>query len=219
MRGQSSLSHVCTPLLDLWIRTPLLQWLTCLHAFRRGYGNIGLYLQWDQYILHTMSIIDKSSHPKNSSHVYATPTVKSMSPHTQKRCLAYTKPQLSLFLVSLKTSSKLQHFSCYKFPAMLIHEVAFAEVTHTPVELPPAQPPLLKTATVIFFFMWHFYSLDTKLKFLETGHLETCTCQLARCVGIGFCCLTVRTAASRQAAPFFISRGSSGKITEQYFSS
>lgn len=218
MRGQSPLSRACPPLLDLWIRTPLLQWLACLHAFRRGYGNIALYLHWDQYMLHTMSITDKSSYPKNSARVYATRTDKSMSPHRQRGCLAYTKPQLSSLQVPLTMSSKLQHFSCYRFPATLIHEVAFAEVTDTPTELPSAQIPFLKTATVIFF-MWRFYSLDTKLKFLETGHLETCTCQLARCVGIGFRGLTMRTAASRQAALLLISRGSTGKTIQSYFSS
>ena len=165
-----------------------------------------------------MSITDKSSYPKDSSRVYATPTDKSVSPHTQRGCLACTKPQLSLLQVPLKTYSKLQHFSCYRFPAMLIHEVAFAEVTDKPTELPSAQLSFLKTATVIFF-MWCFYSLDTKFKFLETGHLETCTCQLARCVGIGLCGLAMRTAASRQAALLFISRGSTGKIIQLYFSS
>lgn len=106
-----------------------------------------------------MSITDKSSHPKNSSHVYATPTVKRMSPHIQKGCLAHTKPQLSLLQVPLKTSSKLQHFSCYTFPGTLTHEVAFAEVTDTPTELPPAQLSLLKTATVNFFFCVTFLFL------------------------------------------------------------
>lgn len=45
-----------------------------------------------------------------------------------------------------------------------------------------------------------FYSFDTKLRFLETGHLETCTCQLATCVGIGFHGLGMEAPSSRQAA-------------------
>lgn len=146
-----------------------------------------------------MPITDKSSYPKDSSRVCATPTDKNMSPHAQRGCLTHTNPQLSFLQVPLKTSSTFQHFSCYRFSAMLIHEVAFAEVTDTSTELPSAQLSFLKTATVTFF-MWRFYSLDTKLEFLETGHLETCTCQLAKCVGMGFCGLTMRTAARRQAA-------------------
>lgn len=165
-----------------------------------------------------MPITDKSSYPKDSSRICATPTDKNMSPHTQRGCLTHTKPQLSLLQVPLKTSSKFQHFSCYRFSAMLIHEVAFAEVTDTSTELPSAQLSFLKTTTVTFF-MWRFYSLDTKLKFLETGHLETCTCQLARWVEIGFCGLTMKTAARREAALLFSLRGSTGKIFQFYFSS
>lgn len=127
-----------------------------------------------------MPITDKSSYPKDSSRVCATPTDKNMSPHTQRGCLTHTNPQLSLLQVPLKVSSKFQHFSCYRFSTMLIHEVAFAEVTDISTELPSAQLSFLKTATVTFF-IWRFYSLDTKLEFLETGHLETCTCQLAKC--------------------------------------
>lgn len=137
--------------------------------------------------------------------------------HTQRGCLTHTNPQLSLLQVPLKTSCKFQHFSCYTFSAMLIHEVTFAEVTDISTELPSAQLSFLNTAAIIFF-MWCFYSLDTKLEFLETGHLETCTCQLARCVGIGFCGLTMRTAA-RQAALLFTPRGPTGKIIQLYFSS
>lgn len=98
-----------------------------------------------------MSITDNSSHPKNSSRACATATDKSVTLHTKRGWLARTKPQLNLLQVPLKTSSKLQHISCYRFPAMLIHEVAFAEVTYTPAELPSAQLSFLKTATVILF--------------------------------------------------------------------
>lgn len=168
---------------------------------------------------YTPCLLQTSHRIRRIHHVFVQLLLTKTWVHTHKGDAWHnTKPQLSLLQVPLKTSSKSQHFSCYRFSALLIHEVAFAEVTDVSTELPSAQLSFLKTATVTFFLR-RFYSLDTKLKFLETGHLETCTCQLARCVGIGFCGLTMRTAASRQAALLFTPRGSSGKVIQLYFSS
>lgn len=161
---------------------------------------------------YTPCLLQISHHIRRIHHVFVQLLLTKTWVHTHKGDAWHILNLSWVYSRSLQqTSSKFQHFSCYRFSAVLIHEVALAEVTNTPTKLSSAQLSFLKTATVTFF-MWCFYSLYTKLKFLETGHLETCTCQLARCVGIGFCALTMRTAARRQAALLFTPRGSNGKI-------
>lgn len=54
-------THTCA---QLWIRTPLSHWFACHHAFGRGYDSMSVSAVSSVHI-HTTSIRDKASHPRN----------------------------------------------------------------------------------------------------------------------------------------------------------